>query len=525
MTLIPIGAEDGALTAIIEGLKTALKSESSKDRARALKEAIASLEAARSGWPPVAPLEARLGKEWQLHTGAIDDRSRGVLVAVLKAGYPGALMLCGAPVGTALAVLHGIFSEARVDGYVYEGERFNATAYDVSLKMAAAEKKVIIHVDQSMGELYYLNESLDCLQKARKEKVPVVLILEKEARKLPEELVAACLAIDLVPTQSAADVRKNHLKELCAGQVSERALAMLSRMTDKALLSLEVMIETIARTDPGQLGALIEMAAKAEGGLRSKGKGRASEVEWVERGQYHLDLVNADVPLDEILAVMRAGAGKKGARLLMSGVSGAGKTEYAKWLAREIGAPLMQRRANELLHWKFGMFEKLIHKAFAEASRDGAVLLIDEVESLIMNRRATRQWAGASALTNAFLTELDLFQGLFIGCTNYPKMLDGALMRRMTLKVEFHPLKPADRAIAYERALEKFGGPLDEAGEDRLSRLEGLCLGDIGNLERRLELLGEGRASRSTTAEELLTLLEKDVKQRIGGAAKRIGFA
>jgi len=90
----------------------------------------------------------------------------------------------------------------------------------------------------------------------------------------------------------------------------------------------------------------------------------------VESGHYHVDLINADVPLNEVLAVMRAGTGKKGARLLMSGESGAGKTEYAKYLARELGAPLRQRRASDLLHWRLGMYERLIHREFVEAARD-----------------------------------------------------------------------------------------------------------------------------------------------------------
>jgi AAA+ superfamily predicted ATPase len=129
------------------------------------------------------------------------------------------------------------------------------------------------------------------------------------------------------------------------------------------------------------------------------------------------------------------------------------------------------------------------------------------------------------SLTNAFLTELDLFQGLFIACTNNPDMLDHALMRRMTLKVTFHPLRSSDRAAAYERELEQFGGPLGEAERRRLSALEGLCLGDVGNVARHLELMAAFRGSGSMAAGHIVDLLEKEVRERSPASVGRIGFA
>ena len=136
-----------------------------------------------------------------------------------------------------------------------------------------------------------------------------------------------------------------------------------------------------------------------------------------------------------------------------------------------------------------------------------------------------RSWAAGVSLTNAFLTELDLFQGRFIGCTNDPDMLDHALMRRMTLKETFLPLRERDRAAAYERELERFGGPLGEAERRRLSALEGLCLGDVGNVARHLELMAAFRGSESMTASHIVDLLEKEVRERSPASVGRIGFA
>jgi nucleoside-triphosphatase THEP1 len=449
-----------------------------------------------------------------------------VLAALLKAGSTAAVMLCGAPVETALAALQGVLAQARIGGYVYETTHFGNVSYEALLKRASVEGKVVVITDSTLASESRVYEGLAKLDQARTEKVPVVIVFERELKKVPSELVSSCLTLNLASKLALAAKQRDHLQELCSGKVPERTLELLAHMTGKkALAALERMAEQVARTDPSQLEALVDLAVKAEETRKAKGKEPPREVEWVESGHYHVDLINADVSLDEVLAVMRAGAGKKGARLLMSGESGAGKTEYAKYLARELGAPLRQRRASDLLHWRLGGFEKLIHKEFVACSRDGAVLLLDEVESLILSRDMNRHWAAGMSLTNAFLTELDLFQGLFIGCTNNPDMLDHALMRRMTLKVTFLPLRECDRTAAYERELEQFGGPLGEAERRRLSALEGLCLGDVGNVARHLDLMASFRGSGSMAAGHIVDLLEKEVRERSPDLVGRIGFA
>jgi hypothetical protein len=397
MTPLPIwGDNDEAVLEmqdIINGLREVLKKDPVQEHAPILKKAIVSLEAERVGLRQLyaKPLEACLGKDWELHAEAIDLRTRGVLAALLKAGSTAAVMLCGAPVETALAALQGVLAEAQVGGYVYETMRFGNVSYEALLKKASVEGKVVVITDSTLASESWVYEGLAKLDQARTEKVPVVIVFESELKKVPSELVASCLTLNLAPKLALAAKRRDHLRELCSGKVPERTLEQLARMTGKKTLeALERMAEQVARTDPEQLEALIDLAAKAEETRRAKGKEATKEVEWVESGHYHVDLINADVSLDEVLAVMRAGSGKKGARLLMSGESGAGKTEYAKYLARELGAPLRQRRASDLLHWRLGMYEKLIHREFVAAARDGAVLLLDEVESLILAREMNR---------------------------------------------------------------------------------------------------------------------------------------
>ncbi len=180
---------------------------------------------------------------------------------------------------------------------------------------------------------------------------------------------------------------------------------------------------------------------------------------------------------------------KDGIRILFAGPSGTGKTELAKYLAHELKLPLIQRRADELMHYRLGDSERAIRDTFRQAYDEGAILFLDEFENLVLQRRGGNNASIIEMTTTTILAELDRYRGLFIACTNHQEVIDRAMLRRFTLKVNFMPLRPKDRARAYNRYLARFGGDLAPSEQERLVRLEGLGLGDIGNILRRLELM------------------------------------
>ena len=68
-----------------------------------------------------------------------------------------------------------------------------------------------------------------------------------------------------------------------------------------------------------------------------------------------------------------------------------------------------------------GQAEKNIARAFRDAEDDGAVLLIDEVDSFLQDRRgAQRSWEVTQV--NEMLTQMESFAGVFIASTN---LIDG----------------------------------------------------------------------------------------------------
>jgi SpoVK/Ycf46/Vps4 family AAA+-type ATPase len=87
-----------------------------------------------------------------------------------------------------------------------------------------------------------------------------------------------------------------------------------------------------------------------------------------------------------------------------------------------------------------GGTEKNIANAFEEAREEGAVLVFDEVDSFLQDRRnAQRSWEVTQV--NEMLVQMENFEGIFIATTNLMSGLDQASLRRFDMKLEFKYLK------------------------------------------------------------------------------------
>ena len=87
-----------------------------------------------------------------------------------------------------------------------------------------------------------------------------------------------------------------------------------------------------------------------------------------------------------------------------------------------------------------GENEKNIARAFRQAEQDGSLLLIDEVDSFLQDRRGARN-SWEVTLVNEMLTQMESFSWVFIASTNLMDGIDQAALRRFDLKVKFGFLK------------------------------------------------------------------------------------
>ena len=169
--------------------------------------------------------------------------------------------------------------------------------------------------------------------------------------------------------------------------------------------------------------------------------------------------------------------------MCLSGPPGTGKSAFARYLAKRIGLPVLQKRASDLLSMWVGGSEQNIASAFAEAQRDNALLLVDEAEALLFDRGAGVRSFELSQV-NEMLTWMERHPLPFVCTTNLPERMDHAVPRRFTFKLHFEPLSQAQAALAFRRMFEC--EPLDRLPDD-------LTPGDFAVVRHKARILGAGR--------------------------------
>ncbi len=229
---------------------------------------------------------------------------------------------------------------------------------------------------------------------------------------------------------------------------------------------------------------------------------------------YDPAFINAD---SDLCSVAQGLIQAKTGRLCLFGPPGTGKTAFGRWLAEQMSAPLIVRRASDLISMWLGETEKNIARAFKEAERVGAVLLIDEVDSFLQDRRgAQRSWEVSQV--NEMLTQMESFCGVFVASTNLMAGLDQAALRRFDLKVKFDFLKAEQASnllIQFCKTL-KLSAPT-KCDLDGVKRLHNLTPGDFAAVARQT------RFCPITDVSELVAALSAEcaIKEN---AAPKIGF-
>lgn len=224
-------------------------------------------------------------------------------------------------------------------------------------------------------------------------------------------------------------------------------------------------------------------------------------------------ICNADVDLGSLAKSLRHAAG---ARLLLAGAPGTGKTEFGRWLAEELGRPHLAKRLSEIQGPFVGETERAIAAAFDEARREGGVLQFDEIDSLLGDRRqAQRSWEVNQV--NEMLTQIESFDGVLIATTNRLDQLDPAAMRRFDYRITFDYLTPDQACALATRCAASLDLPTCDLALARLRGLRRLLPGDFAVAMRRQDV------ERSRTLRDFVDQLEIEMSYK-APAPRRIGL-
>lgn len=342
----------------------------------------------------------------------------------------------------------------------------------------------------------WLSNSIDGLDPAFIRRFDMVFELPVPPRRQRQRIVAKACG-DLI--DAPCSTRLADLENLAPALVT-RAASVVRTVGDQ--LSTEQKMRALEHLVGNTL------VAQGHAGFRMNDALRLPEI-------YDPAFIRADADLAQIVGGIRLAGG---ARLCLYGPPGTGKTAYGRWLAEQLDKPLLIKRASDLLSMWLGETEANLARAFNEAVRADAVLLIDEVDSFLQDRRGMQKsWEVTQV--NEMLTQMEAFSGIFIASTNLMGNLDQAALRRFDLKVNFDFLS-ADQALALlERHCEKLG--LDKPtqhDENILRRLNNLTPGDFAAVMR------QNRFRPLQSATQWVASLHAECAIKRAGAHAPIGF-
>lgn len=208
--------------------------------------------------------------------------------------------------------------------------------------------------------------------------------------------------------------------------------------------------------------------------------------------------------------------------LLFYGPPGTGKSELARYIAEKLDRETICKRVSDIQNKYVGETEKNIRNAFLEAEREEAILVFDEVDSLLFSRdRAVHSWE--ISFTNEFLTQMERFRGILICTTNRMKDLDQASIRRFNHKIGFDYLTASGNQIFYNLFLGPLANsPLNSAARRKINRLNHLTPGDFQVIRDRYSFYASEDVDHNFLIEALQN--EAQIKAQQHDLGEKIGF-
>lgn len=315
-----------------------------------------------------------------------------------------------------------------------------------------------------------------------------------------------------IPTLSQ---RKRIVQRCCKKHLSKATIEIIAKRDDisPALLARTANV-TSTITDGSNAESIFLKLLNQSLKVAGLGRVKMKKTSPSNSALYSLSYLNTNTDISQLLAGLKQ---HPDARICLYGPPGTGKTAISNHIASCLNKPLHAHKVSDLMSMYVGQSERNIANAFASAQSDGAVLILDEVDSFLQDRvKATNSWE--TTLVNEMLTQMESFEGIFFASTNLVNNLDKAALRRFDLKVEFQYLRPEQAEllfIRYAQTLKLTG--IKNSHKATVRGINNIAPGDFAAVYRR------HRFSPISTVEHFIESLEAEtsLKQPV---SRPIGF-
>ncbi len=234
---------------------------------------------------------------------------------------------------------------------------------------------------------------------------------------------------------------------------------------------------------------------------------------------YDLAMLNVESRF-EIPRIVEALKTRGHGALCFYGAPGTGKTALAEHIARALDKPLIIKQASDLMSKYVGETEQNMAAMFREAEEEKAVLLLDEADSFLQDRRGAQRTYEVTEV-NEMLQGMERHNGIFICTTNLLDSIDQAALRRFTFKIKFMPLTAVQRETMFvTEALANEAALMTDDLRARLAKLTQICPGDFAAVKRQTDIL-----AAEFSADEFMSQLEAEhrIKPEVR-EARSMGF-
>jgi SpoVK/Ycf46/Vps4 family AAA+-type ATPase len=173
--------------------------------------------------------------------------------------------------------------------------------------------------------------------------------------------------------------------------------------------------------------------------------------------------------------------------LLMYGPPGCGKSRLARSIAKELELELYVARLDGLISSFLGSTAKNIRALFEFTARTPCVLFLDEFDAIAKLRGDAQELGELKRVVNSFIQNLDTLgkHSIVIAATNHEELLDSAVWRRFSYRIELSYPSAEVRAEMWRQFLKPISFPPKET--DLLVDLsEGFSGSDIEDVCIRL---------------------------------------
>ncbi|MDA8141427.1 MAG: ATP-binding protein [Desulfobacteraceae bacterium] len=486
------------------------------------------------------PLSDHLGLQNQIqYVAQLLKSEREAPVHILFYGPPGTGK-------TSLA--RGMASKIKMPAYEVAYDEDNEsktrrTALMACLQMARRGRKSLVIVDEAdnllntQGAWFSRGETQDkgWLNRVLEEPGARALWITNRIEDIEDSVLRRfCFSIEFQPfhrhqrVQLWGNILRNHqTADLLRDSEIQRLAKTYRASAGDIDLAVKTAKESFGRKK-GEFLKALQMLLEANQTLHHQGRSMIKS-QFMEEGDYSIEGLNVDYALTELKSRLKTFHDhlqstpdrRSNLNLLFYGPPGTGKSALARHLADHLDREVICKRMSDLQSMWLGEGEKNIAKAFEEAEREDAILVIDEADSVLFSRdRSIRSWE--ISFTNEFLTRMEHHRGILICTTNRLSDLDDASLRRFRFKIRFDYLDSHGNVIFYQKLL---GGlvpsPLDETSFSALKRIQNLAPGDFKIVRDRYSF----NASPDLSHQMLIADLTQEASiKNLHGKLRQVGF-